>query len=81
MANATCKAAAALENELAVSAEDSKVGSRGDSNEDVIELTAGYDMGRQRRSSGRAYNSRSGHGVSVGKNNGTVLEYGWRVSN
>ena len=79
--NATCKAAAALENELAVSAEDSEVGSRGDTNEDVIELTAGYDMGWQRRSSGRAYNSRSGHGVLAGKNSGKVLEYGSRVSN
>ena len=44
VANATCKAAAAPENELTVSAEDS---------EDVIELTAGW----QRRRSGRAYNS------------------------
>ena len=53
VANATCKAAAARENELTVSAEDSEVGS----NENVIELTAGYDMVWQRRSSGRAYNS------------------------
>ena len=44
VANVTCKAAAALENELTVRAEDSEVGSRGYSNEDVIELTAGYDM-------------------------------------
>ena len=45
VANATLKAAAALENELTVSAEDSEVGYRGDSNEDVMELTARYDMG------------------------------------
>ena len=31
VANAACKAAVALENELTVSAEDSEVGSRGDS--------------------------------------------------
>ena len=36
VANATCKAAAALENELTVSAEDREVGSKGDSNADVI---------------------------------------------
>ena len=81
VANATCKSAAPLENELTVSAEDSEVGSRGNSNEDVIELTAGYDMGWQRRSSGHAYNSRSGHGVLVEKIAIKVLEYGSRVSN
>ena len=52
----------------------------GDSNEDVIELMARFDMCRQ-KSSRCAYNSRSGHGVLVGKNSGKVLEYGSRVSN
>ena len=57
VANATCKADAALENELTVSAEDSEVGCRGDSNAYVIELTAEYDMGWQRRSNGPAYSA------------------------
>ena len=40
--------------------------------EGPVELTASYDMGWQRRSSGRAYNSRSGHGVLVGEVSGKI---------
>ena len=50
-ANETCKTALELETLL----------SKGDSQEGPVELTASYDMGWQRRSSGRAYNSKSGH--------------------
>ena len=38
-------------------------------------------MGWQKRSSGRAYNSRSGHGALIGKESGKVLDYGSRISN
>ena len=34
--------------------------------ESVVDLKASYDMGWQRKGSGRAYNSRSGHGVLIG---------------
>ena len=37
-----------------------------------VELPASYDMGWLRRSSGRAYNSRSGHGVLVGEVSGKI---------
>ena len=49
--------------------------------EGSVVLTASYDMGWQRRSSGRAYNSRSGHGVLVGEISGRILNYGSRIIN
>ena len=52
-----------------------------DSSEGPVDLTASYDMGWQRRSSGRAYNSRSGHGVLIGKESGKILAYGSRIVN
>ena len=44
-------------------------------------MTAGYDMGWQRRSSSRAYNSFSGHGTFIGKETGMILDYGSKVKN
>ena len=47
----------------------------------TIGMTAGYDMGWQRRSSGRSYSSRSGHGALIGKESGLILDFGTRISN
>ena len=49
--------------------------------ESVVDLKAGYDMGWQRKGSGRAYNSRSGHGVLIGTESEKILSYGTRISN
>ena len=38
-------------------------------------------MGWQRRGNGRVYNSRSGHGVLVGKESGNLVRYGSGKSN
>ncbi len=39
-------------------------------------LTIKYDMGWQKRSSGRLYNSQSGVGCAIGQETGKVLDYG-----
>ena len=44
-------------------------------------LTASYDMGWQRRSAGRSYNSMSGHGSLIEKESGKLLAYGCRITN
>jgi DNA polymerase III epsilon subunit-like protein len=44
----------------------------------VIPLTLKYDMGWQKRSSGRAYNSLSGIGSMIGHNTGKIVGYGLR---
>ena len=49
--------------------------------EGVVYLKAIYDMGLQRKGSGRAYNSRSGHGVFIGTESEKILSYGTRISN
>ena len=46
-----------------------------------VDITASYDMGWQKRSSGRSYNSRSGHGVLIGKATGKIMSYGSRITN
>ena len=71
VARASCEEAIEVEKEL--------LGVKDDGG--VVEMTAGYDMGWQRRSSGRSYNSRSGHGALIGKESGLVLDYGTRISN
>ena len=71
VANATCEKAMALERMLTMK----------DNLEGPVEATASYDMGWQRRSSGRAYNSRPGHGVLVGEASGKVLGYGSCITN
>lgn len=71
VAEETCKKALELESCLTET----------DSTEGAVNLTASYDMGWQRRSSGRAYNSRSGHGVMIGKESGKILAYGSRIVN
>ena len=65
----SCEQSLSLENDLSENCEGQ------------TKLVVSYDMGWQRRSSGCAYNSRSGHGVLIGDNNGKVLEYGSRISN
>lgn len=70
VADETCEKAMALEGILTIK----------DNAEGPVEATASYDMGWQRRSSGRAYNSRSGHGVLVGEVSGKVLGYGSHTS-
>ena len=49
--------------------------------ESNVGMTAGYDMDSQRRSSGRSYSSRSGHGALIGKESGLILDFGTRISN
>ena len=71
VANETCKSA--LELETVLSSSDGHLG--------PVDITASYDMGWQRRSSGRAYNSRSGVGVLIGKESGKLLAYSSRISN
>ena len=45
---------------------------------DYIELVAGYDMGWQRRGTGRGANSLSGHGSLIGYHSKKLLAYGAR---
>ena len=71
VARASCEEAIGLEKKL--------VGNENGNN--IVEITAGYDMGWQRRSSGRSYNSKSGHGALIGEVGGLVLDYGTRISN
>ena len=71
IADKTCKTA--LEMETLLSSNDCQDG--------PVDITASYDMGWQRRSAGRAYNSKSGVGVMIGKESGKVLAYGARISN
>ena len=40
-----------------------------------IPLTIGYDMGWNKRSSGRFYNSISGHGIMVGGYSKKIIDY------
>ena len=47
----------------------------------VVDLKANYDIGWQRKSSGREYNSRSGRGVLIGTESKKILSYGTRISN
>ena len=47
--------------------------------EGAVDLKASYDMGWQRKGSGRAYNSRSGHGVLIGTES-EILSYGAHTS-
>ena len=72
VANETCQRALCVEGILT---DDSC------STEGPIGVTASYDMGWQRRSSGRAYNSRSGHVILVGEITGKVIGYGSRIAN
>ena len=44
--------------------------------EGVVDLKASYDTGRQGKGSGRAYNSRSGHGIFIGIESEKILVYG-----
>ena len=46
----------------------------------ITELTASYDMGWQRRSAGKTYNSMSGHGSLIEKDSGKLIAYGCRVT-
>ena len=71
IADATCKNALELETFLSWS----------ECQEGPVDITASYDMGWQKRSSGRAYNSKSGVGVLVGKESGKLLGYSSRISN
>ncbi|XP_046559598.1 uncharacterized protein LOC124268670 [Haliotis rubra] len=48
-----------------------------DDNSQPVELTASYDISWQ-RSTGRVYNSKSGHGCLIGQNTGNVVGYGSR---
>ena len=41
----------------------------------IPHLIVSYDMGWQKRSSGHAYNSRSGHGLIIGQNTKKILDY------
>ena len=41
----------------------------------VVDLKANYDMGWQRKGSGRAYNSISGRGVLIGTESEKILSY------
>lgn len=43
-----------------------------------MEMTAGYDMGWQRRGTGRSANSLSGHGSLIGYHSGKILAFGSR---
>ena len=49
--------------------------------EGLVDLKASYDMGWQRKGSGRAYKSRSGHGVLTGTESEKILSYGTGISN
>ena len=75
----TIEKIARLSCEDAIEAEKQLVGTTNDNSQ--VEVTAGYDMGWQRRSSGRSYNSKSGHGALIGEKSGLVLDYGTRISN
>lgn len=44
--------------------------------EGAVDLEASYDIDWQRKSSGRAYNSRSGDGVLIGTESEKILSYG-----
>ena len=48
---------------------------------ETTELTASFDMGWNCKGSGRAYNSKSGQAVMIGKNSGKILNYATRKSN
>ena len=41
---------------------------------DTIGLVISYDMGWQRRSSGHAYNSISGHAFAIGQHTGLIID-------
>ena len=43
--------------------------------EGVLDLKANYDMGWQRKGSGRICNSRSRHGVLIGTESEKILSY------
>ena len=45
----------------------------GQSNNNVIPLTVSYDMGWSKRSTGRVYDSLSGHGFLVGCHTGKII--------
>ena len=65
--------------EEAVGVESSLVGKK--NGDGMIGMRAGYDMGWQRRSSGRSYSSRSGHGALIGKESGLIIDFGTRITN
>ena len=46
----------------------------------ITELTASYDMGWQRRSAGKTYNSTSGHGSLIEKDSGKLIAYRCRIT-
>ena len=71
IATESCKNALDLETSLSVS----------DCSEKPVGITASFDMGWQRRSSGRLYNSKSGVGALIGKETGKLIAYNSRVSN
>ena len=72
VAGETCKRAMHLEGMLTDTGDDTF-------GPEAVDLVASYDMGWQRRSSGRAYNSKSGHGVLIGEATGKILNYGTRI--
>ena len=43
-----------------------------------MEIVASYDMGWQRRGSGRTYNSMCGHGSLMGQETKQIIDYGYR---
>ena len=75
VAHSACNIAKTLERDANTRALGTDAGGK------VVELTAGFDMGWQRRSSGRSYNSLSGHGVLIGEKTDLVLEFGSRIKN
>ena len=46
----------------------------------INEITSSYDMGWQRRSAGKTYNSMSGHGSLIEKDSGKLIAYGCRIT-
>jgi hypothetical protein len=47
--------------------------------QEKLQLTVKYDMGWQKRSSGRKYDSRSGVGTMIGEKTGKILGCGVRI--
>ena len=75
MLKKSCFVATELEQNLC------SLNSHAANNEGAVDLETGYDMGWERKGSGRAYNSRSGYGVLIETENEKILSYGTQISN